>query len=625
MTDSQQIGIGSMIGGFKIEKELGRGGMGVVYMAHELSLNRKIALKLLSERLSNDEEFIERFKREARVVAALNHPNIVNILSYGEEHGLYYFAMEYVKGTDLGQILKEKKEIPLDQALSITAQVADALEEAAARGVVHRDLKPSNIMIDSMERVKVTDFGIAYFQNAEAQLTRTGLYMGTPEYSSPEQARGATLDVRSDIFSLGAVLYKMLSGVAPVSGESPLAVVAKILTEPIVPISQIKPSLPQVVSDLVDKMIAKDIDARFQSPGEVLEAIKVCVEKLGEEATLTRRILVKKTPAPPPVPQKNNRAKTTGIVAGIILAILLSMWSIDALFRQEKQEVEPEPKKEDEIVAVLPDDFSPLEESVGEIVRPPEETAPPVEPPDLPGKSEEKVTQTALPSEPDVDVVMVVPVPALPSEVDMGVARVVPVLVLPSEADVDVARVVPVPAPPSEPDVKVAKVAPIPALPEIPVVLLIVSGDESLVPFVRTYLESIIVKSGLKASSIAEIPVLTRKMQMGDLPFSWHDVQQYVPSGQAHILLLAEVQKTGSMPLSYYGRTQILTSARVSVRAVDMATGVSAASPGIGTVKFTPLNMDEEMKRGVHSAAGEMGAAIRRYWREKLKAGDGAG
>lgn len=574
MTDSQQIGIGSVIGGFKIEKELGRGGMGVVYRAHELSLNRKIALKLLSERLSNDEEFIKRFKREARVVAALNHPNIVNILSYGEEYGLYYFAMEYIKGTDLGQILKDKKEIPLDQALAITAQVASSLEEAAARGVVHRDLKPSNIMIDSMERVKVTDFGIAYFQDAEAQLTRTGLYMGTPEYSSPEQARGATLDVRSDIFSLGAVLYKMLSGVAPVSGESPLAVVAKILTEPIVPISQVKPSLPQAVSDLVDKMMAKDIDVRFQSPGEVLEAIKICVEKLDEEAPLTRSIMVKKSPAPPPVPEKNNRAKTIGIVAGIILAILLSMWSIDALFNQEKQGEEPEPRKEDKITTVLPDDISSSAEPVDEMVSPPEEAALPVEPLDLPEKSEKKVIEKDLPSEPPV---------------------------------------------------KVAKVVPVSVLPEIPVVLMIVSGDESLVPFVRIHLESIIVKSGLKASSISEIPVLTRKMQMGDLPISWHDVQQYVPSGQAHILLLAEVQKTGSMPLSYYGRTQIMTSASVSVRAVDMVTGVSAASPGLGTAKFTPLNMDEEMKRGVQSAAGEMGAAIKRYWREKLKAGDGAG
>ena len=566
MTNSQQIGIGSIIGGFKIEKELGRGGMGVVYRAHELSLNRKIALKLLSERLSKDEEFIKRFKREARVVAALTHQNIVNILSYGEEQGLYYFAMEYVKGTDLGQTLKEKKEIPLDQALSITAQIADALEEAAARGVVHRDLKPSNIMVDSMGRIKVTDFGIAYFQDAESQLTRTGLYMGTPEFSSPEQARGAALDVRSDIFSLGAILYKMLSGVAPVSGESPLAVMAKILTEPIPSISTIKPSLPSSVAALVDKMIAKDINARIQTPAEIREAIRDCLKNI-EEAPLTKSTLLRKNMLPP-VPPKSNVAKNIGIIVGVILAILLSMWSIDALLLQEKQDTKPMAKKEEQITtATLPDNNS-LPESAKIIDEPVTNNVPPVASPDLPIKSAEKIIQDNLPPKAKV---------------------------------------------------RIAKTAPPPPLPQIPTVLLIVSGDESLVPFARTYLETVIVNSGLKASSVSEIPILKEKMQMGHMPVSWHVVQRYVPKGQAQILLLAEVQETGSMPLNYYGRSQTLTSASFTVRSIDIETGSSVAPPGVATAKFTPINLDEEMKRAVYSAAGKTGEAIKKYWQQKIE------
>ncbi len=569
MTDSQEIDIGSVIGGFKIEKELGRGGMGVVYRAHELSLNRKIALKILSERLSNDKEFIERFKREARVVAALNHPNIVNILSYGEEQGLYYFAMEYVKGTDLGKILKEKKEIPLDQALSITTQIADALEEAAARGVVHRDLKPSNIMIDSMGRIKVTDFGIAYFQDAESQLTRTGLYMGTPEFSSPEQARGAPLDVRSDIFSLGAILYKMLSGTPPVSGESPLAVVAKILTEPIIPISRIKPTLPHLVAELVDKMMAKDIEARFQTPTEVMAAISDCLKNLKEETPLTKSILLKKNSSPPPVPPKNNKAKNIGIIVGVILAILLSMWSIDAFFLQEKpttNSMESMAKKDNKIAMVQPGSASLTE-------------------------SENKTPEPEVKKEPAV---------ASPDSAEKPVNKI-------SEK-----------APPQKTETKITRLPSPPPLPKTPKILLIVSGDENLVPFVRANLESVIVNSGLKASSVTEIPILREKMQMGHMPITRHEVQRYVPKGQAQILLLAEVRETGSMPLNYYGRTQTLTSASFSVRAIDIETGTSAASPGMATAKFTPINLDKEMKRAVNSAAGEMGESIKKYWRQKI-------
>jgi eukaryotic-like serine/threonine-protein kinase len=167
---------------------------------------------------------------EAQVIASLKHPNIVNNLSYGQEKGLHFFAMEYVQGRDLREILKESPLMPFEEALNIIRQVADGLSEAGAKGVVHRDIKPSNIMIDSMGRAYLTDFGVACFEEATEKLTQTGLFLGTPEYSSPEQAKGLTLDVRSDIYSLGAVLYRMLSGRPPVSGQSPLAVVVKIST-----------------------------------------------------------------------------------------------------------------------------------------------------------------------------------------------------------------------------------------------------------------------------------------------------------------------------------------------------------------------------------------------------------
>lgn len=565
--DSEQIGVGSTIGGFKIESELGRGGMGVVYKAHELSLNRKIAMKVLSQRLSFDDEFVQRFQREARVVAALSHPNIVNILSYGEEAGHYYFAMEMLSGTDLRMILKKRKEIPIDEALSITIQIADALGEAAARGVVHRDLKPSNIMIDEQGRVKVTDFGIACFQETESQLTRTGLYMGTPEYSSPEQARGANLDVRSDIFSLGAILYKMLSGVPFISGESPLAVMAKILTEPIIPIVERKPSLPPLICALVDKMMAKEIGERFQSPADVIQEAKTCLAELDSDTFVTdsHPQPVRESPVMPPKESVKN-SKRFGIIAGIILAILLSMWSVDALFNKVKQE---EPVSEmTEVTSSEIDQSSP--------------------------------TQAGHVSPTEAGKIM-----AQPKSIEQTVAT-----------DEKALRTI---VAETEP-VHTAKVRqPMPVLPEIPIVLMFVSGDQSLTPFVRAHLEALIVESGLKAASISEIPVMTRKMQMGDIPFTWHDIQQFVPQGKANIIVLAEAQKTGSMPLEFYGRRQELTSASFSIRAIDIDTGVSAAMPVSGTAKFTPLTLDDELRRAVSLAASGMGPAIKMYWRQKRR------
>jgi serine/threonine protein kinase len=554
MASEDSIGIGSVLGGFKIEKELGRGGMGVVYKGHELSLNRKVAVKVLSQRLCSDKEFVERFKREARVIAALSHPNIVSILSYGEEQGRYYFAMEYISGKDLGQILKEKGSIPLQEALSITAQVASALAEAGPRGVVHRDLKPSNIMIDSMGRAKVTDFGVAHFQDSGAKLTQTGLFLGTPEYASPEQATGRPLDVRSDIYALGAVLYRMLSGKAPITGESPLAVVTKIATEPVTPIRQLNTALPKSVCDLIDKMMAKEPDERFQTPGELTAAIDRCVDSSDIDAPLAKSKVADVGTAPPPPPKQKSRAKLWGGIAGVALAVLLIVWLVEGGFHKEGSLIEKE-KKEAATELTAARAVSEKAEHV------PSSSAPAVK--DI---TEEK--------------------PAVTEKREGKSAAL-------------------------------GKTAP---LPKIPTVLMVVSGDEAMVPLVRTHLESIIRGSGLRVASISEIPVLMEKMQFGETPITWYGVQQFVPKGRAHILLLAQVQKTGSMNLRYYGQMQEMTTATFSARAVDMSTGTSVATPASGSIKFTLLNMEENFRKTITSATSGMGAEIRGYWEKRVGA-----
>ncbi|MFH1216457.1 MAG: protein kinase [Pseudomonadota bacterium] len=636
----QDLGIGSVIGGFKLEKELGRGGMGVVYKAHELSLNRKVALKILSDRLSNDEEFIERFKREAKVVAALTHPNIVSIMSFGEEGGLYYFAMEYVQGTDLGQILKERRQLPLNEAMGITSQIADALSEAADKGVVHRDLKPSNIMIDSVGRVKVTDYGIAYFQDVESHLTRTGLYMGTPEYSSPEQASGKKLDIRSDIYSLGAMLYKMLSGEVPVTGESPLAVVAKIMTEPVRPLSKVNPSLPKLIYQLVEKMMARDKDKRFQTPGDVISAINYCIDQLKIVPPSVRKVGAPAATHRPTVSAQRRRAKTIGAVAGVVVAILLSMWTVDALLnRKEKVEipvVEVEQPAASPEVTTTGQSGTPAPTTVVTSAEPTVSQVVTGETPVTQQSPGTTVTAEAVPPAPEqtpgvTGMMPQAPVAAKPStqpQVEMAIPAV------PDQAPPEPRVVVrppveeqvvsPAPQPRPEP-VKTAKIDKRMQLPENPVVLMIVSGDETLAPFLRVHLENIIRDSGLRVASVAEIPILRQKMQFGEMPVSWYDIKQIVPPGAAHILLISDVQKTGTMPLQFYGRTQTLTNAAVTVRAVDMETGQSAGASGTATAKFTPLNMDEELRKAADTAAGSMGGQIRMFWKEKRQTSDSSG
>ncbi|MCJ7600980.1 MAG: hypothetical protein MUO63_05675, partial [Desulfobulbaceae bacterium] len=174
-------------------------------------------------------------------------------------------------------------------------------------------------------------------------------------------------------------------------------------------------------------------------------------------------------------------------------------------------------------------------------------------------------------------------------------------------------------APPAEPPARTAKVQKKAMLPAIPVVLTIVSGDETLAPFVLNHIEAALADSGLHVTSIAEIPVLMEKMQMGSLPISWYDIKRLVPSQSANIVLISQVQQTGSMPLQYYGRSQTLTTVSFTVRAVDMETGAAAGPPASGTAKFTPLNMDEELRKAVNSSVGGMGQSIKQYWQQKLK------
>ena len=251
----------SLAGRYTIGTQVGIGGMGTVFSAVDERLGRRVAVKLLKEELASDPRFIERFRREARAAAALSHPNVASVFDYGESDGLPFIVMELVDGRDLSRV---RDDGPLDEARTrgIATQIALALGHAHSAGLVHRDVKPHNVIVTDDDRVKVTDFGIAR-ATGESTLTATGTILGTAQYISPEQASGETLGPASDVYSLGIVLYEMLTGAVPFTGDSPVSVALRHVRDEVPPPSSIDPKIPSEYDALVAKATAKQPEDRF--------------------------------------------------------------------------------------------------------------------------------------------------------------------------------------------------------------------------------------------------------------------------------------------------------------------------------------------------------------------------
>jgi beta-lactam-binding protein with PASTA domain/tRNA A-37 threonylcarbamoyl transferase component Bud32 len=254
---------------YELNHLIARGGMAEVYRAHDRLLDRPVALKVLFPELSVDRSFVERFRREAQAAANLSHPNIVPVFDWGEDSGAYFIVMEFIDGRPLSSILKTAGPLSADRAADIGSHVAAALGYAHKHGVIHRDVKPGNVLITDEGQVKVTDFGIARAINTEESLTQTGAVMGTATYFSPEQAEGIGVDPRSDIYSLGVVLFEMVTGRAPFLGDTPVAVASKHVRDiPPVP-REINSSIPPTFEAIILKSMAKDPDHRYATAEEL--------------------------------------------------------------------------------------------------------------------------------------------------------------------------------------------------------------------------------------------------------------------------------------------------------------------------------------------------------------------
>lgn len=279
----EQLQPGQMLGAYRIIEQVGEGGMATVYKAYQTSMDRHVAIKVLPLELAKNDEFVKRFQQEARIIARLEHPHILPVFDYGEENGVVYFAMRYLDtGTLKDKLIAET--LSLDEVDRIFIQLTDALGYAHAQGVVHRDLKPANVLVDANGNLFLTDFGIAkILESASPSLTQTSAVMGTPTYISPEQASALPIDQRTDIYSLGVMLYEMVTGQVPFVADTPLGVIIKHLSEPLPMPSLVNPEISPAIEQVLLKALAKETKDRFSNTAEFASAWKLA--RKGEDVS----------------------------------------------------------------------------------------------------------------------------------------------------------------------------------------------------------------------------------------------------------------------------------------------------------------------------------------------------
>jgi len=280
--------VGDVVAGrYELEELVGTGGMSSVFRAHDTLLERHVALKILHEHYTSDEAYVERFRREARAVAGLSHPNIVTVIDRGEQDGRQFIVFEYIDGESLKQLVDRTGPLAVDQAVALTLQIARALAFAHQQGLVHRDVKPQNVLLNDDGRAKVTDFGIARSLDVQQGMTQSGTVMGTSDYIAPEQARGERVDEQTDVYSLGVVLYELLTGEVPFPGENFVAVAMRHINEPPPSARERRPDVSLRLDAAIRRAMAKEPGERFRSMGDFVGELEAALDVGPDEDTGT--------------------------------------------------------------------------------------------------------------------------------------------------------------------------------------------------------------------------------------------------------------------------------------------------------------------------------------------------
>jgi eukaryotic-like serine/threonine-protein kinase len=326
--------VGELVAGrYELEELAGTGGMSSVYRAHDRLLERKVALKILHDVLGRDADTIERFRREARSVAQLSHPHIVTVIDRGEDDGRQYIVFEYIDGENLKRVVEREGPLPVRRALTLAVTVGRALAFAHANGLVHRDVKPQNVLIDRDGRPKVTDFGIARSLDVDG-MTRTGTVLGTSNYIAPEQASGQPVDALTDVYSLGCVVYELLTGEVPFEGENFVAVALKHVNEPPPRVIDRRHDVPLRISNAVERAMAKDPRDRFPSMDAFVTELQACIADLGADPDADATHILPALPAPAPSrrarePERRPRRRAR-LLAPLLALVLIAAAAVAA-------------------------------------------------------------------------------------------------------------------------------------------------------------------------------------------------------------------------------------------------------------------------------------------------------
>jgi serine/threonine-protein kinase len=623
------------IGHYRIVSELGRGGMGVVYKAHEESLNRFVALKVLGEHLTEDPAHVERFLREAQSAARLNHPNIVQIYTVSQDAGKHYFAMEFVSGQSLQQILRSRGTLDSIQAARIAVQTASGLREAHDQGIIHRDIKPANLMIDERGLVKIADFGLALMGGAVSRLTATGMFMGTPGYLSPEQCLDQDIDHRTDIYSLGVTIFEALSGKAPFTGDSPLALLRQIIDVEPPDLSELNPSVEPELRKLVERMMVKDRDLRISSCAELVGGLEAFLESQGASGNLVERLAVSTSganPPPPPPPTEpfdldteptmavsgespepgappetrpaaeaqtpqvesaplpsppSSRGRNLAIAAALVVLLGLGAVVVGGIFAWKAGLFDFASKTEESAPSPT---AAAASMSTGEVNEDPQQAASGDQGAEVPvsgaGSGEtgaEQPSAIALGSE------------SLPTPAPQRQAAAPP----PSEQRPQARK--------QGMERRQEAMPPAP-LPEGTVVIAV--GEQLLAGEAETYVEAAFARAGIPLVEEGTIPGLSALIGSGETPRPG-EVHAMIKPYVRH-LVMVRIEYLGERPLTYMGQQDVAFQARVSLVPIDAQTGGALGQPARFRVEYTHLNVERVVEKEFRQPTFRMIQALNR-------------
>ena len=652
------------LGHYDIVAELGRGGMGVVYKGYETSLNRYVAIKVLADSLAHDQSVKERFLREARSMAALNDPHIIQIYFIGDDDGQTYFVMEFVDGESLGSVLKRETKLKPEQAAKIIYQTAMGLSTAHDKGVIHRDIKPGNLMISGRGSVKIADFGIALSaQDFSKKLTSTGEFVGTPGYLSPEVCQGKPVDQRSDIFSLGIVMFECLAGRMPFTDESPLGLMLEVVKAEIPDVCSLNSEVDPEMSRILTKMVAKDPADRYQSCHELIADLgqhplvakggpitlqtklsPAAATMVGQKTPISgQRPLPSTSPTPRPLPISNpspamaahesvlqrpaNPGSRSSALPLAIAAILLIAFCGGAYAFRDRipflQQYLGTP------AANASNDTPSMNTNTAvattTTAAPPSIPSPPPvaattaspQPPAPEANAAAQATAIASAQQPanqsNAMNAQATTQPAQAQATDntggpaARASEVQPLRELAAAQAAEsqqqqpqqVARVTPPPPP-------------VPARPHVPTIAVVGGGDNNIAQPAERLIEQSLAHRGFNVIDEASMPRINHLMN-GERPRFAEALEILARSGRVDAVVFVHARDVGSEQLSYYGQTSNVMNVQLSVKAYSVGARRMLGSGPSETLRYTSLNAADVTKETVEPMLSEVADSLAEF------------